>query len=216
MSGKSTLRLKSTVAKKRRGSLEGKRIEAEPQHDEVHAEHLRVSAMFLERMGRQPLQIERQVAQDLTRRAVAAYKQWLPPLLKAWAAHVATEKGFSGANEYVYVVTEKLRDAAPSSDSAINAIDGAMRFHLYDAAKIMEDEYDADDEEETKLSEILAVHYLSPDAAEIKAKYFGMSKRAYWRKVDAAHRLVAENVHEKMREIENNSAPQSSGTLQTL
>jgi hypothetical protein len=39
--------------------------------------------------------------------------------------------------------------------------------------------------------QVLAAHYLSADAAHIKASYFGVSERTYQRQVEAAHRWLA-------------------------
>jgi hypothetical protein len=157
-------------------------------------------------------------AEERERLAVEAYKEWLPPLLTAWSVELKRLRGIDEATFKslpTYAVLKWLRDGKlatiDDAHSPINAVCETMNWFLYEVKLQMGEDIDDGDKDKSGLVEVLAVHYLSGEPARLKAKYFGISTRVYWRQVDAAHRLVAPDIHAEIERLR----PKHAGTLQT-
>ncbi len=115
-------------------------------------------------------------------------KNWLPPMLRAWANEVARQCGYGGARRriwHTYLVVKAIRKEA----TTIAFTDGAIEGLHYDVWPTLPDSGEWGVEIEQRKA--LAVHYLSRDSDRIKAAYFGISESAYRRQLNSAHRALA-------------------------
>lgn len=115
-------------------------------------------------------------------------RKWLPRLLRAWARDLAIQSGM-----------EDARRRSMRTDSIVDGIlvaagRGAFSFRNRTIQSLGEKvrmnwarPYGAD------AGWLLLIHYASADPARLKAEYWGLSERDYFRKIDAAHRWLARN-----------------------
>jgi hypothetical protein len=124
---------------------------------------------------------------------IDSYKTWLVPMLRTWADAVALQCGYGPTRRrswYTYLIVKLIEADSFRFERAAKADDLIERLHwMFWPSNFMREYFDTDDTFELRM--VLAVHYLSPDAAPVKAAYFGMSERTYLRYVDAAHRMIA-------------------------
>jgi hypothetical protein len=119
---------------------------------------------------------------------IDTYRNWLPRMLRVWADEVALQCGYGGARRrswHTFLVMKALESDVCDFACTPGVIDG-LHFEVW-PTRVSDWQGDIFIERR----QVLAAHYLSSDAAHIKAGYFGVSERPYQRQVEAAHQWLA-------------------------
>jgi hypothetical protein len=114
------------------------------------------------------------------------YKKWLPRMLAAWADMVAGQCGYGAKRRAWDSFTVGLLMATEPEPSFRFPSQDIVEFHW----RLWPTNYYAGSHNR-ETAELLALHYLSGDPAHAKAKYFEVSERQFYLKLDAAHRWLA-------------------------
>jgi hypothetical protein len=121
-------------------------------------------------------------------RLMANIKTWLPPILKAWANEVTEQLGYGGTMRnswYTYLVVKAIRQEGHGRFTFTSDAIANLHYEVWPTFDWGLENLDSE------ARSTLCVHYLSADPAHIKAAYFGLSEREYYRQVGAAHQGLA-------------------------
>ena len=125
-------------------------------------------------------------------RALKDWQKWLPVLLKAWACEVRSNLELMGSKRRSWPATAVMRATRDEcsvrfTKPALQAIHGEVWPDFHPTIGLEQ-------------SAILVVHYVSTEAAQIKAKFFQISERAYYRQLTDIHEALAKQLIARRRE----------------
>ncbi len=123
---------------------------------------------------------------------VESCREWLPKLLSAMAVELAHQSGMEDTRRSMatQAVIEAIIDAADRKGFSFKT--RRLRL-LFDEFKI-----DWAHPRDNDLGWVLLIHYASAEPARLKAAYWGISERDYFRKLDAAHRSLAGSLAQRL------------------
>jgi hypothetical protein len=128
---------------------------------------------------------------------VGNYREWLPKLLSAMAVELAHQSGMEDTRRSMatHAVINAITDAADPDAADRKGFSFKTR-----RLRLLFDEFKIDwaHPRDNDLGWVLLIHYASAEPARLKAAYWGISERDYFRKLDAAHRSLAGSLAQRL------------------